>query len=39
MIAITDNGWKFFAYSNKMKPIVKTLIPIDVLEKILIDRN
>jgi hypothetical protein len=39
MIAITDNGWKFFAYSEKIKPIIKTLVPSDVLDRIFAKRN
>ncbi len=39
MIAITDNGWKFFAYSDNIKPLIKTLIPSDVLDEILAERN
>lgn len=39
MIGITENGWKFFPYSEKLNTVISTLISKEVLIEILTERK
>ncbi|MBD3892211.1 hypothetical protein [Olleya marilimosa] len=39
MIGITENGWKFFPYSERLETVIATLIPKEVLKKLLTERK
>ncbi|WP_350287558.1 hypothetical protein [uncultured Croceitalea sp.] len=39
MIGITENGWKFFPYSERLESVIGTLIPKEVLKELLTERK
>jgi hypothetical protein len=39
MIGVTENGWKFFPYSERLETIIGTLIPKEILKELLTERK
>lgn len=39
MIGITENGWKFLPYSERLETIISTMIPKEILDELLTERK